>query len=173
MSPTNIYIYTERERESYTQLLFDYTGTMADQMAIEGLLECEHSNNCKEMLQKVFKKNIAIVVPALMGISLIISLCTVVSVLHEKQNSNLLDCILKPTFQKDIYKTCPYVDQYPLSNEVYARICVNGTIQIDIRRFYNGNPSNEGIILSQMQWHYLKSSVDHVDESILKSRTHL
>lgn len=55
----------------------------------------------------------------------------------------------------------------------YARICVNETIQIDIRRFYDGNPSNEGITLSQMQWHYLKSSVDHMDESILKSRTHL
>lgn len=50
---------------------------------------------------------------------------------------------------------------------------VNETIQIDIRRFYDGNPSNEGITLSQMQWHYLKSSVDHMDESILKSRTHL
>lgn len=146
---------------------------MADQIAIEGLLEYEYSNNYKEMLKKAFKKNIAIGVPALMGISLIISLCTVVGILHEKQNSYPLDCILKPTFQKDIYKTCPYVDQYPLTNEVYARICVNDTIQIDIRRFYDGNPSNEGIILSQMQWHYLKSSVDHVDESILKSRTHL
>lgn len=50
---------------------------------------------------------------------------------------------------------------------------VSMKLQIDIRRFYDGNPSNEGITLSQMQWHYLKSSVDHMDESILKSRTHL
>lgn len=142
---------------------------MADRRAIEGLLEYEYSNKSKEMI----KKALAIGVPTLMGISLIISLSIVVSLLHEKQNSHPLDCILKPTFQNDIYKTCPYVDQYPLTNEVYARICVNETIQIEIRRFYDGNPSNEGITYSQMQWHYLKSSVDHMDESILKSRTHL
>lgn len=142
---------------------------MADRRAIEGLLEYEYSNKSKEMI----KKALAIGVPTLMGISLIISLSIVVSLVHEKQNSHPLDCILKPTFQNDIYKTCPYVDQYPLTNEVYVKICVNETIQIDIRRFYDGNPSNEGITLSQMQWHYLKSSVDHMDESILKSRTHL
>uniref|UniRef100_A0A8W8JKM2 Uncharacterized protein n=1 Tax=Magallana gigas TaxID=29159 RepID=A0A8W8JKM2_MAGGI len=109
---------------------------MADRRAIEGLLEYEYSNKSKEMI----KKALAIGVPTLMGISLIISLSIVVSLVHEKQNSHPLDCILKPTFQNDIYKTCPYVDQYPLTNEVYVRICVNETIQIDIRRFYDGNP---------------------------------
>lgn len=65
-------------------------------------------------------------------------------------------------------KPCSFVDQYPLSNEIYARICVNETAQIDIRRYLSGKPGNEGIILTKIQWQYLKASRDHIDESILK-----
>lgn len=32
--------------------------------------------------------------------------------------------------------TCLHVDKYPLSNKIYARICVNNIVQIDIRRFH-------------------------------------
>lgn len=81
--------------------------------------------------------------------------------------------MLKPNVNSDSPITCLHVDKYPLSNEIYARICVNNTVQIDIRRFHNGLPSNEGISLSQMQWQYLKKSADHIDESILNSQKHV
>lgn len=32
--------------------------------------------------------------------------------------------------------TCLHVDKYPLSNKIYARICVNNIVQIDIRRYH-------------------------------------
>ena len=141
---------------------------MADQVVMMELLKSD-CKNFRESFKEKLKKNIGIVIPNFLMIGLIISLCTVVSVLHEKQNSNLVDCVLRPTLEKGAIRTCSYVDRYPLSNEVYAMVCSNETIQIDIRRFRSGKPSVEGITLSRIQWQYLKSSVDHIDESILKS----
>lgn len=55
-----------------------------------------------------------------------------------------------------------------LKRDLCQNICVNETAQIDIRRYLSGKPGNEGIILTKIQWQYLKASIDHIDESILK-----
>lgn len=142
---------------------------MSEQMVITELLERSCDDQCKEMLKEKLKQKIGFLLPAFMGISPLISLCIVVSVLHERQNPYSLRCSLHPIFKKDDVKTCLYIDKYPLSNEVFARICVNETVQIDMRRFYKEKPTDEGITLNQMQWQYLKRSIDHVDKSILQS----
>lgn len=120
---------------------------MAEQMVMMELLTNNCGNECKGMLNDELKKRIKIIIPGIFAVALIISLCVVVSV-----------------------KTCSFVDQYPLSNEIYVRICVNETVQIDIRRFHNGKPGDEGITLTRTQWQYLKASVNHMDVSILKHR---
>jgi hypothetical protein len=146
---------------------------MAEQMVMMELLTSDCGNDCKGMLKEKLKKKIGIVLTSSFAIVLIISLCIAVSVLHEKKKPSQVDCVLRPTLEKVVIKTCSYVDQYPLSNEVYAMICVNDTIQIDIRRFHSGKPGNEGITLSKIQWQYLKASVDHMDGSILKAQNHI
>lgn len=146
---------------------------MAEQMLIGELLTGDCGDECKGPLKEKLKKKLWIVIPAFLVTSLIISLCISVSVLHEKQSNQSVDCVLKPTFKKDILTACPHVDQYPLTNEIYVRICVNDNIQVDIRRYYNRIPGKEGITLSQMQWQYLKQSAPHMDKSILKSQKHI
>lgn len=49
-------------------------------------------------------------------------------------------------------------------------ICVNDTIQIDIRRFHSEKPKDEGIAFSKTQWQYLKASADNMDASISKAQ---
>ena len=146
---------------------------MAEQMVMMELLTSDCGNDCKGMLNEKLKKKIWVAVPSFFAVVLIISLCIAVSVLHEKKIPTMVDCVLHPTLEKGVIKPCSYVDRYPLSNEVYAMICINDTIQIDIRRFHAGKPGNEGITLSKTQWQYLKTSVDHMDESILKSQNHV
>lgn len=144
---------------------------MAEQMLFTELLTGNCGDECKGMLTEKLKRK-WVVIPVFITIAIIISLCVVVSVLHEKQNNHHMDCVLRPTFKKDSPKACPHVDQYPLSNDVFVRICLNDTQQIDIRRFHT-HRQEEGITLSMMQWQYLKKSVDHIDESILKSQKHM
>lgn len=142
-------------------------------MVMMELLTSDCGNDCKGMLKEKLKKKIGIVMSSSFAVVLIISLCIAVSVLHEKKKPSQVDCVLHPTLEKAVIKTCSYVDQYPLSNEIYAMICVNETIQIDIRKFQSGKPGNEGITLSKTQWQYLKASVGHVDESILRAQNHI
>lgn len=146
---------------------------MAEQMVMMELLKNDCGKDCQGMLREKLKTKMKIVIPSFFAVALIISLCIVVSVLHEKKKTTQIDCVLRPTLEKGVFKACSYVDRYPLSNEVYAMICVNDTIQIDIRRFYTGKPGNEGITLSKTQWQYLKTSVDHMDESILKAQSYI
>jgi hypothetical protein len=147
---------------------------MAEQMLFTELLTGHCGEECKGMVTEKLKKRKWILIPGFIMIALIISLCAVVSVLHEKQNNHNVDCVLRPTFKKyDHHKVCPHVDRYPLSNDIFVRICVNDTQQIDIRRFHNDGPDEEGITLSLMQWQYLKKSVDHIDESILQSQKNM
>lgn len=64
---------------------------------------------------------------------------------------------------------CDYIDKYPLTEEVYVRICqVDGNITIDIRQVEDERETKKGIRLNKMQWQYLKTSIDHIDSSILK-----
>lgn len=158
------------EKSPYSHYIYT---TMAGQMLIGQLLIEECDKGCKGFFKEKLQKKIWIFVPGLLAITLIASLCIVVSVLHEKQKKHHMDCMLKPNVNSDSPITCLHVEKYPLSNEIYARICVNNTVQIDIRRFHNGLPSKEGISLSQMQWQYLKKSADHIDESILNSQKHV
>lgn len=122
---------------------------MAEQMVMLDLLTNNCGKDCKSVIREQVRKRIAIIIPGFFAVALIISLCIVVGVLHEKKKTfTHMDCVLRPT--------------------IYARICVNETAQIDIRRYLSGKPGNEGIILTKIQWQYLKASIDHIDESILK-----
>lgn len=87
--------------------------------------------------------------------------------------STLVDCVLRSTLGSVVIKKCSFADQYSLSNEVYAMICVNDTIQIDKRRFHSGKPGDEGITVSKTQWQYLKASADHMDASISKAQKNI
>lgn len=52
---------------------------------------------------------------------------------------------------------------------MYVRICqVDGNITIDIRQVEDERETKKGIRLNKMQWQYLKTSIDHIDSSILK-----
>lgn len=138
------------------------------------LVTNECGQDCKGMLREKLKKRIEIVLPIFFfAVALIFSLCIVVSVLHEKKMSTLVDCVLRSTLGSVVIKKCSFADQYSLSNEVYAMICVNDTIQIDIRRFHSGKPGDEGITLSKTQWQYLKASADHIDASISKAQKNI
>lgn len=141
---------------------------MAEKMVMMELLTNDCGNECKAMLKEKLKKNITIVMSSIFAIVLITTLCITVGVLHEKKTPTQVDCVLHPTLENDLIKTCSYVDRYPLSNEVYVMICANNSTEIDIRRYQSGKPSTEGITLSKTQWQYLKTSVDHIDGSILK-----
>lgn len=142
-------------------------------MVVMELLTNECGQDCKGMLREKLKKRIENVLPIFSAVALIFSLCIVVSVLHEKKMSTQVDCVLRSTLESVVNKKCSFADQYPLSNEVYAMICVNDTIQIDIRRFYSGKPGDEGITLSKTQWQYLKASADHMDASISKAQKNI
>jgi hypothetical protein len=141
---------------------------MADPTLITSFLNCDEE--CKKTIREDLKRKIWVLIPSLLLLILLIPLCITVTMLQEKRQTDVLDCVLRTTWEK--LETCYYTDQYPLSNEVYLRICVNETVRIDIRRFNDGNPTTDGIDLSLMQWQYLKKSVDHVDNSILQSKKH-
>lgn len=87
------------------------------------LLIEECGNGCKGFFKEKLQKKIWIFVPGLLAITLIASLCIVVSVLHEKQKKHNMDCMLRPNLNSDSPITCLHVDKYPLSNEIYARMC--------------------------------------------------
>lgn len=145
---------------------------MAEQMVFAELLTENCGNECQRMLkEKLTRKRI--VIPAFTTIVIIIVSCVLVGVFYEKQSIRHVDCVLKTMVKTYNPTACLYVDQYPLSNDVFARICVNETQQIDIRRFYNHGPSEDGITLSLTQWQYLKKSVNHIDQSILQSQKNM
>lgn len=65
---------------------------------------------------------------------------------------------------------CQYVNKFPLSEDIFVRICVKeNNVAIDIRRYRGHEATEEGIQLNLNQWLYLKSSVRHIDSSITKS----
>lgn len=45
---------------------------------------------------------------------------------------------------------------------------MDGNITIDIRQVEDERETKKGIRLNKMQWQYLKTSIDHIDSSILK-----
>lgn len=67
---------------------------------------------------------------------------------------------------------CSHVDKFPLSEEVYVKICIKEeNIYVDIRRYSGQNATFEGIELNQIQWLHLKQSVDRINSSIIKKKT--
>lgn len=55
---------------------------------------------------------------------------------------------------------CPYVDKFPLSEDIFVRICVNekqSNLTIDIRRLNGYEAAFEGIQWNLNQWLYLKT----------------
>lgn len=139
-------------------------------MVMMDLLTNNCGKDCKAVIREQVRKRTEIILAGFFAVALIISLCIVVGVLHEKKKiSTHMDCVLSPTLET-AYQACSFVDQYPLSNEIYARICVNKTTQLDIRRYLSGKPGNEGITLIKTQLQYLKKSIDHIDESISKAQ---
>jgi hypothetical protein len=99
------------------------------------------------------------------------NLCTVLTLGQENGGQGFVNCILRSTFTAGIPKVCPSIEKYPLTDEVYARVCINESVTIDILRLQNGQPSMMGIHLAQLQWQYLNKSIEHVDEAIIKSQT--
>lgn len=78
------------------------------------------------------------VIPTFFSVALIISLCIVVSVLHEKKKLLRQTVFYDPLWKTEFLKLVH--TWIGTRHEVYAMICVNDTIQIDIRRFYSGKP---------------------------------
>lgn len=67
-------------------------------------------------------------------------------------------------------KLCPYVNKFPLSEDIFVRICVKeNNVSIDSRRYRGHEATEEGIQLNLNQWLYLKPSVRNIDSSITKS----
>lgn len=66
---------------------------------------------------------------------------------------------------------CSYVDKFPLSEDIFVRVCnKENNVSIDIRRYKDHDETEEGIQLNRNQWLYLKSTIRHIDSSIMKSR---
>lgn len=64
------------------------------------------------------------------------------------------------------------VDKFPLSEDIFVRICVKekqSNLTIDIRRFNGYEATFEGIQLNLNQWLYLKTSIKHIDPSVRMS----
>lgn len=71
---------------------------------------------------------------------------------------------------KGLKLMCPYVNKFPLSEDIFVRICVKeNNVSIDIRRYRGHEATEERIQLNLNQWLCLKSSVRHIDSSITKS----
>lgn len=83
-------------------------------MVMNELVTNERGQDCMGMLREKLKKRIEIVLPIFFADALIFSLCIVVSDLHEKKMSTLVDCVLRSTLGSVFIKKCSFADQSPL-----------------------------------------------------------
>lgn len=137
---------------------------------VSNLLEANWDDDCKKSLKKHKLNFIFLFV---ISTIVIILLCVNTVLLEEKRNTRELltsDCIQwKCVNSTYIPPKCSYVDKYPLSDEVYLRICQSdGDVLIDIRLFKDEEGTSDGIQITKMQWQYLKNSIAHIDSSIMR-----
>lgn len=89
---------------------------MAEEMVMLDLLTNNCGKDCKSVIREQVRKRKEIII-----LALIISLCIVVGVLHEKKESSThMDCVLRPTLETAI-KPCSFVDQYLLPEYVSTK----------------------------------------------------
>lgn len=91
---------------------------MTEPMDIIEMLITDSGEDCRRGMKDKMKKK-RHPYACFFAIALVIVLCAVVSVLHEKN----IDSDFRP-FLENVIK-CSYVNQYPLSDEVCTLICVN------------------------------------------------
>lgn len=137
---------------------------------VSNLLEANCDDNCKKSFKKGKLKFISLFV---ISTSQKIHICVNTVQLEEKRNIaelKMSDCVhWKCANSTYIPPKCSYVDKYPLSDEVYVRICQsNGNITIDIRLFQDEEGTSNRIKISKMQWQYLKNSVAYIDSLLLR-----
>lgn len=71
---------------------------MAEQMVMLDLLTNNCGKDCKSVIREQVRKRKEIIIPGFFAVALIISLCIVVGVLHEKKKTSThMDCVLRPT----------------------------------------------------------------------------
>lgn len=137
---------------------------------VSNLLEA----NCDDEFKKTFQKQkLKFVLLYIISTVVIILLCVNTILLKENQTEeqlNISDCIQWKCWNSTASPPrCPYVDSYPLGDEIYVRICqLEGSITLDIRLFRDEKWTGDGIQLNKMPWQYLKNSVDHIGSSLLK-----
>ena len=62
---------------------------------------------------------------------------------------------------------CSIEQKYALTEEVYLTVCsMRNTSVIEMRKFYNGHPTADGLFLSLVQWTFLKRLVPFVDKAL-------
>jgi hypothetical protein len=61
-----------------------------------------------------------------------------------------------------------FIEQkYALTEEVYLTVCsMRNTSVIEMRKFYNGQPTSDGLFLSLVQWTFLKRIIPFVDKTL-------
>lgn len=89
---------------------------MTEPMDIIEMLKTNCGEDCRRGMKDKMKKK-RHPYACFFAIALVIVLCAVVSVLHEKN----IDSDFRP-FLENVIKTCSYVDQYPHSDEVCTLI---------------------------------------------------
>jgi len=62
---------------------------------------------------------------------------------------------------------CSIEQKYALTEEVYLTVCSMRNVSvIEMRKFYNGQPTSDGLFLSLVQWTFLKRLVPFVDKAL-------
>lgn len=140
---------------------------------VSNLLEVGCGDECKKTFKKQKIKFILFYVISTAVMSL---LCVNTILLEEMEREDKLKVCgcntLNGTNLTFNAPKCLYVDKYPLTNEVYLRVCQSHTTTtIDIRHFSEGKWTLNGIQISKMQWQYLKKSINHIDSSLLQTET--
>ena len=62
---------------------------------------------------------------------------------------------------------CSIEQKYALTEEVYLTVCSKRNVSvIEMRKFYNGQPTSDGLFVSLVQWTFLKRLVPFVDKTL-------
>lgn len=136
------------------------------------LIDNTCDEECRTTLKRCWRDKVWMIPMFIILMAVLVLLCVNLLWLEKRQNGIDLttDIVRWKNDDNKTFPMCSYTDQFPLTNDVYVSICsLNQKRLIDIRRFQGGLPTFEGIQMSRMQWQYLKTSVGHIDSSILKS----
>lgn len=81
---------------------------------------------------------------------------------------NVTTCAESNRSRVDLNSTlCTYINQFPLTEEVYATVCLfNGETRLDIRYFSRGRATVKGIYIDRRQFRHLKRYIYHIDHEM-------